>query len=225
MLNRNFEVARRDYNKRDPKLTGIVREFTLQEIKQHFDMSIEDIRDQFEVAEHLMKLGRTDQAENIWRSQIVFAESVLDFYIHEISKYAFRNIFNGIWPVGSAGNFKFTLSMLLDCMNAENPEEVFLNHANTTLSKNVYLSPQNMDRQLESIGLDLDPILKDKFGSVAKGRDILDKMYKRRNSIAHQMDRNHASGEQAEINREQVEEVIKSAEMIVEGIQEEVLKK
>ena len=75
---RNLNLTPRVENTREP-LTTVFVQFTLSEIKNRFDDSLNAIRDQFEVAEYLILTGKSKEAENIFRSQIVFLESVLDF--------------------------------------------------------------------------------------------------------------------------------------------------
>lgn len=78
-------------------VTGPVH-FELSEIKEHFDESMESIKNQYIVADSLAAEGKMEDCKNIWRSQIIFMESILDFYLHEISKYGLYQMFKGQWP-------------------------------------------------------------------------------------------------------------------------------
>ena len=45
----------------------------------------------------LLKSGKIIEGENIWRAQIVFLASALDFYMHELTKYGLCEIYNENW--------------------------------------------------------------------------------------------------------------------------------
>ena len=50
------------------------------------------------------------------------------------------------------------------------------------------------------------------------GDRVIQELFKRRNAIAHQLDRDHASAEQTDINKEFVEERVSEIVAIVEAI-------
>lgn len=56
-----------------------------------------DIQRQIAVADELAASDKLDEAKDIWRAQIIYAEGILDFYIHELSKYALVKMFLGEW--------------------------------------------------------------------------------------------------------------------------------
>lgn len=87
MASREISLAPRVENTRDahPVLTPI--QFSLSEIKQHFTESMGEVKAQFTVADKLNADGNESACKMVWRSQVVLAEGLLDFYIHEISKY------------------------------------------------------------------------------------------------------------------------------------------
>lgn len=134
MAERNLDLNERVEASRDPHRVAPPIKFELADIKDHFDQSLDRIKNQYEVADSLKQDGKEDDCKNIWRSQVVFLEGILDFYLHEMSKYCLYNLF------------------------------------------------------------------------------------KRRNAIAHQLDRDHASAEQTDITKEFVEERASEVVAIVEAI-------
>ena len=50
---------------------------------------------QFEVANLLLESANEEGCKLIWRSQIVLAEGLLDFFLHEVSKYCMFQMFCG----------------------------------------------------------------------------------------------------------------------------------
>ena len=86
MANRDLSLTERNEEVRDKQPVTPVVSFSLSEIREHFDKSILSIQEQYEVADSLCAEGKVDACKDIWRSQIVFAESALDFYIHEFKQ-------------------------------------------------------------------------------------------------------------------------------------------
>lgn len=88
MERRDLTLTARVEDVREPRTSTVIH-FELAEIKAHFDQSLTAIREQFVIAEGLKESGKLEECKTIWRSQVVFLEGILDFYIHELSKYAF----------------------------------------------------------------------------------------------------------------------------------------
>lgn len=96
---RDLELLPRVEEQRNKKDVNIpIIEFDLNEIKSHFDDNIKNIEKNFEIVDKMASNNEVEKSKNILRSQIVFLESALDFYLHEISKYAMIKIFKDEWP-------------------------------------------------------------------------------------------------------------------------------
>ena len=96
MGKRDLSLTPRNEETRERIIVSPVH-FPLTDIKQHFDESMQSVKEQFTVADNLLSEGNAEGCRIIWRSQIVFAESLLDFYIHEMSKYCLFRMFTGEW--------------------------------------------------------------------------------------------------------------------------------
>ncbi len=91
-MNRDFSLKERVENTRDQQQIRCVVHFNLQEIKDRFDDSIRSIENKFDLYDELNASGKLDEAKDVLRSQIVFLEGVLDFYLHEMTKYSYFKI-------------------------------------------------------------------------------------------------------------------------------------
>lgn len=76
-------------DKRPPRIS-----FEYDSIMNRFNENIEDVVAKFYIADSITD---ENQKKEIWRSQIVFLESSLDFYLHEVIKFGFIKMFNGEW--------------------------------------------------------------------------------------------------------------------------------
>ena len=231
MTMRRIELASRSENTRDARQPELPRQFPLAEIKQHFDSSLESVKAQYGVADSLMANGDLVGCKTIWRSQVVFAEGLLDFYIHEISKYCMFRMFTGQWAKSEKyKSFPVPMSKVEEAVNARSGDW-FFEFLNARFSRDVYLSKETMKDQLNLIGLDFSTVMVKAFPrdkqetSIKDGGTIIAELFKRRNEIAHQNDRSHASAEQADITKEYVEDYIGKIESIVSAIQNAAVEK
>lgn len=56
---------------------------------------MDSVKAQYAVADSLAADGDLSGCKTIWRSQVVLAEGLMDFYIHEMSKYCLFRMFTG----------------------------------------------------------------------------------------------------------------------------------
>ena len=100
----------------------------------------------------------------------------------------------------------------------------FFEYLNNRFSRDVFLSVESMRDQLNLIGVGfVDAMAKafpraDVNTSNKDGAKIVGELFKRRNEIAHQNDRDHATAIQNNISKEFVEDYIQKIENIVNGI-------
>lgn len=175
---RNLELKPRAENTRDKKAIK-VENFDLLQIKNHFDENLNSLKKHFNLADELVSKNKNEDAKDIWRTQIVFLESALDFYFHEITKYGMNKIFNNDWPqTDKYKNYNLRLEDVLYVI--KNPEETswFLEHVN----------------------------------------QMINSLFKRRNQIVHQSDRDHFDGTKNDIQKEYVENAIDIIQKIVNAI-------
>ena len=92
---RSLELNARVENTRELKQKPV--KFELKKIKEHFDEGMLSIEKQYRVFDDLQDKGMESEGKTILRSQIVLAEGILDFFIHEMSKYAVYHMFINQW--------------------------------------------------------------------------------------------------------------------------------
>ena len=93
MARRNFGLSPSKEGIR-PKAIPKVTKFNIEEIFEHFSEALKAIRAQLAVADELVEQKKNTEAEYIWRSQIVFLASALDFYMHELTKLGLCEIYD-----------------------------------------------------------------------------------------------------------------------------------
>lgn len=211
-------------NKKQP--SSPVVEFDLKQIKERFDNNLASIHKQFSIAEMLKSEGKIEECESIWRSQIVFLESALDFYIHEVSKYGMINIFSGNWEkTEKYNNYLIPMKYVEEGLKKPESKSWLLRYLNERFSMEVYLSADSMKNQLNLLGLFFEPVMEKAFPKPLKpdstyreGKTVVKELFERRNQIAHQTDRQHNDATPNTISREYVERCLSDVVAIVNSI-------
>ena len=224
MGKRDLSLTPRNEETRERIIVSPVH-FPLTDIKQHFDESMQSVKEQFTVADNLLSEGNAEGCRIIWRSQIVFAESLLDFYIHEMSKYCLFRMFTGEWQKSEKyKNLEVKMSKVEEALSAKESDEWFFEYLNERFTKDVFLSGDSMRDQLNLIGISFGEAMhrafhKDTVNASDKyGYRLVKQLFDRRNKIAHQNDRDHSSAAQTNITKEFVEQYISDIEAIVNAI-------
>lgn len=224
-MKRKIAIQPRKENVRDKRVVRVVN-FQLSQILQHFEENMLSIKRHFSLADELFADGRINEAKDIWRTQIVFLESALDYYMHEITKFGMRKIFNNEW--GKSEKFNNYNLKLEDVIYAiSNPEDTvwFENHVNDSFRNKTFMDFEPLKDQLSLIGVKPELVADEAYyvqGSSDKTIDQLKRHIKRifcrRNAIAHQSDRNHETGSINDISKSDVIDCIDHIEKIVKAI-------
>ena len=225
MTFRDISLTPRAEDTRDAHPVSLPIQFSLSEIKQHFTGSLDEVKAQFAVADELNADKNEIACKMVWRSQVVLAEGLLDFYIHEISKYCLVRMFSGIWPkTEKYKSFQIPMEKVENAISAIESNDWFFEYLNKRFSRDVFLSCESMRDQLNLIGIPFNKAMEIAFPgrnekeAVKIGRETITMLFQRRNEIAHQNDRSHASAEQTDITKEFVEDYISKIESIVNAI-------
>lgn len=199
--------------------------FDLAEIKAHFDDSLTSIEKQYLVYDSLIENGKTSEGDNILRSIFVFAEGILDFYLHEISKYCLYEMFVGNWNRSQKySNLKVPILQVEDALNTPESKEWFFGFVNNFLSDKVLLSAEAMRDQLNLIGIPFQEVMCALFpnckqqDAINNGKLMIQALFARRNKIVHQDDRSHESAEKDNISKDFVENSLQQIKSIVNTI-------
>ena len=226
-VTRDFSLTPRKENQREPKAVETPVQFSLDEIRQHFNESMDSIKGMYAVADSLAKDGNTDGCKTVWRSQVVLAEGLMDFYIHEMSKYCLFKMFTGGWDkTEKYDRFLVPMGKVEEAIAATESKEWFFNYLNERFSRDVFISSESMRDQLNLIGIGFSNVMVKAFPSdkeetsAKRGGKVVEELFRRRNIIAHQNDRSHASAVQNDITKEFVSEYILKIQAIVNSIHE-----
>lgn len=184
--------------------------FDLQPILDRFNSNIDDIRSHFQTADDLLALQPPKQtaAEDIWRSQIVFLDSALDFYIHEIVKYGIVKMFNGDWAESTDyKKMKVRLSFAVDLAQNPNSASKLLEEIDEMNKYSCFMGAKKLKEQL--VFIDVNYSLRN------SDKKLLNDLYNRRNQIAHQSDRIPGQQQKQPISKRYVEDFINKIESFV----------
>lgn len=224
---RDLSLRQRKESQRDSRPIAPPLQFSLGEIRQHYDDSMESIKSQFEVTDMLSQEDNMRACETIWRSQVAFSEALLDFYIHEISKYCLFRMFTGQWEkTEKYSSIMVPMGRVEDAINATESKDWFFSVLSEHFSRMVFMSCDGMREQLNLIGIGFAAVLAKAFpsekeeDSIRQGKDIIKRLFDRRNRITHQFDRSHESAEQEGITKDYASEYISNVEKIVDAIHE-----
>lgn len=224
MANRDLSLSSRVEGIRPANSTAVIH-FPLDEIKSHFDENISSITDQFSVSDVLSSEGKIEEAKTVFRSQIVLLEGVLDFYIHELSKFALFQMFTGSWDqTEKYSTLQIPMKDVRVGLTSHDSDEWFFEFLNRRFCNDVFLSADSMNDQLNLIGVPFNKVMHTAFAkpdeqqSRKYGREIVSEQFNRRNQIAHQMDRDHATAVQADIDKQYVLDCISNVTTIVNAM-------
>ena len=222
---RDLSLTPRKENQREALPITPPVQFSLDEIMQHFVESMNSVKAQYNVADALVTEGNTDGCKTIWRSQVVLAEGLMDFYIHEMSKYCLFRMFTGHWDKSDKyGAFMVPMEKVEEAIAATESKDWFFAYLNNRFSRDVFISKESMRDQLNLIGIGFSQVMVNAFPSdkeetsIKQGSQIVEDLFRRRNIIAHQNDRSHASAKQNDITKEFVSDCISKIEAIVNSI-------
>lgn len=224
-MTRDLSLSSRQENVRSQQQTRHVVHFNLQEIKDRFDDSIRNIEKKFDIYDQLLESAKVDEGKDILRSQIVFLESTIDFFLHEMTKYSYYKMFSNEWDKTSQyKRFNVRMEIVEKGLSSGDSKEWFFEYVNDTFNRVVFLSSESMKDQLNSIGIPFKDVMHHVFAekneetSVKKARKFIENLFNRRNVIAHQNDRNHDSALQNDIDRNYVKENIETIKKIAQEI-------
>ena len=212
VINNSFGLVSRNTSPTRPSNTITFPQivFDLQPILDRFNSNIADIRSHFQTANDLLALRPPKQtaAEDIWRSQIVFLDSALDFYIHEIVKYGIIKMFNGNWTESTNyKKMKVRLRFAVDL--AQNPSSAsrLLEEIDEMNKYSCFMGAKKLKEQLDFIDVN--------YNCRNSEKKLLNDLYDRRNQIAHQSDRIPGQQQKQPISKSYVEDFINKIENFV----------
>lgn len=228
MEERKLGLMARNEGTRDKFQTEVIR-FELDEIMQHFTETLQAINAQFDVADELLESGKATEGENIWRAQIIFLASALDFYMHELTKYGLCKIYSENWDrTDKYENIQINMKVIEVALKSGEDIDWFLEYINGYYRTMTMVSYDSVRDQLNLLGINLSHVADRAFyqrGGTEKTKNKLkrrlDELFTRRNIIAHQTDRAHTDAQVKNITKWIVQNFICDIEKIVRSIDAE----
>lgn len=225
----NLELNEREVERRERIVPEIII-YQVTEIKIHFEENIQLLKNQFQIADELVNNGKASDAETIWRTQVVLLASAFDYFMHEVVWLGLYQMFKGQRTKSDKYN-KLTVTMKEPEDFASDPEdEEWFKHYITSLYKSAtMMSFGDVKRYLAMVDISITNVANGAFyqvgGTVKTIKQLeekLNRIYYRRNSIAHQSDRAHEDATQKPITKELVEEFVENVNKIVTAIIDEM---
>lgn len=228
----DLKLGERKVDTKDKKITKIII-YQVESIKKHYDENMELINKQFPIAEQLLLEGNVDAAKTIWRTQIVLLSSAFDYFMHEIVWYGLDKIYDGDWDsTEQYANLSIRLGMLKTVIQDLDNKEWFVDFITEKYKKQTLMSYGDVKDHLNLIGISVKAVADDAFykrgcktPTNKQMKTKLEKLYSRRNQIAHQSDRSERNAEREDITREQVDNFIKDVDKIVTSLIKEIKEK
>lgn len=226
MANALYTPSPRRENSRDKRPVPAVISFTLAQIMEHFTQNLDAIRAQSAVAEDMVREGNRSEAEFIWRTQILYLVSALDFYMHELTTYGTVAMYRRRWPrTADYEKIRLPMSAIDEGTRASGSAEWLVEYINDAFGRDTMTSYPRIKDQADLLGIDIRRCMEEAFPKVSKksravaeGSEILGEISARRNRIAHQTDRDPDNARQAKITAQYVAHSIAHIEGLVNAL-------
>ncbi len=222
-MERDLSLADR---KVDTKPSRDVIVFHIDDIDRHFQESLDLIQKQLNCIDDISVLDEC-VAEELLRAQIVALDSAFDFYLHEVIKLGIVEMYHGTWIVSSTEKYKnlsFRMKFLEKAVAEQKGSNWLKKWIDDEYAKGVYMSYSAFKDVCNLVGIkpkDISNVFY-RRGCKQKTMDqlqnVIDKLFRHRNRIAHQSDRKSGNAVRQTISREAVEEYIHNIGRIVTGM-------
>lgn len=226
MANAAYTPSPRRENSRNKRPAAGAISFTPAQIMGHFTQNLAAIRAQSAVAAGMVREGNRSEAEFIWRTQILYLVSALDFYMHELTTYGMVSMYRRRWPrTADYEKIRLPMSALDEGSRASDSAEWLVEYINDAFGRDTMTSYPRIKDQADLLGIDIRQCMEEAFPhvskkshAVAEGSEILGEISARRNRIAHQTDRDPDNARQAGITAEYVSRSIAHIEGLVKAL-------
>lgn len=231
MMNNKLDLQNRNIKNRT-KITRIIDK-DAQNIILKFNSSIKHLKERFDLYDYLIKNNKKNEADDTLRFQIVYAMSALDFFMHELYTYSLLKIFKGEKEkTYKYKEYRIPISLVEKAIfDSENIEKHLKKTFIDINSNFTFMHPNRIRELLNLISYEdefkmVESSLKND-GIIKKDErldTLLERIYERRNKIAHQTDINHGQDNRNQISKYDVERYIEIIENMVLKLYEIVCK-
>ena len=191
-MERKLGLSSRNENSRN-MLVPDMHVSKLDEMYEQFCKNVETVKEKFHIAEQLDNVHEEKAVKDIYRSQIVFLESALDYYMHCL----------GMHPENTGWIDAVIVSY--------HASKTYMSAKEIKGQLSLIVGKDFFDKIANEMFYDKESRVK----PADKLARALTDLFERRNKIAHQADRNHQTGDLYDINRQDVENAIGVVETFV----------
>lgn len=227
-LGQHVELVDRKVNTRGAEHVQV---FSIESIDEHLQENIDVVKRQCKIADELYSQGKVEAAEDIWRSQLVVIESALDFYLHEIIKLGIISIYSGVWKgmkTEPYNNLSFCMKELETACHHVDDDTWLAEWIDRKYATETLMSFSGLEKVCKILGLDKQKIANVFYERQSTTKPIkklefhLNRMYGRRNIIAHQAGRKSATAEKITIHKNEIVEWLDKVEEILKAVSDEM---
>ena len=215
-----FPLLPRQENSREPKQS---RWLNFAEIRTQFDENMQNIRQKSALVDDLMNQGKQEDAEDILRSQVVFAFSALDYFIHELAVHCIACIYDDRWKgekTESYLNTEITLKELEDARQAmtENADSSawLREKMKRRYESRTFMKAEEIEKILKTLDLNVSSVLTPQLRASIKNA------YERRCKIVHNSDRNTDTKERVPLYQKDADKIMKAISQLADRITSEI---
>jgi len=205
----------------------LVTDVKLGTIYTRFHTNIKSVKRLTHVAEQMLA-DEKDVADDLFRAQVVQIESAFDFFMHEFTVFGMTKIFLDEWDdTREFRAYPITMKDFRAGIKSPDDDAWFAKTVMRAYEKQPLISYLRFTEALRTIGISLEALEKSSQGRLDARtlRTIVDQASSRRNQIAHQTDRAHASRKQNDIDAEYVRTMLSDIRMVVNAVYEAALEK
>lgn len=204
-----------------------VTDVKLGTIYTRFHTNIKSVKRLTHVAEQMLADDK-DVADDLLRAQVVQIESAFDFFMHEFTVFGMTKIFLDEWDdTREFRAYPITMKDYRAGVKSLDDDAWFAKTVMRAYEKQPLISYIRFTEALKMIGISLEALEKSSQGKLDARtlRTIVDQASSRRNQIAHQTDRAHASRKQNDIDAEYIRTMLGDIRMVVNAVYEAALEK
>lgn len=148
--------------------------------------------------------------------------------MHEICKYMFvKELENGKDTSKEFKDITIRMEYVVAAIESNNYKDVLLEVYNEMIASKTYLSQKEIKNVIKFCNLKYNSVTEEAFKNIpnpSERTDLLVKLYKRRNEIAHQFDKSHVDAKQASITKKETDEYMEHITNLVHAIHSELTK-
>ena len=194
----------------------------LNVIIQHFTEDLEITKELLALARELDKSKNT-KAESLRHALTARLSSMLDFYLHELSRYVLTQIFQDNWQISDEYSklaYDITIPELNEIIYSDKkPVKMFYDFISKKEHYRSYINPNDIRQLLKRLCIPYEKVCSQSGYSVDKCNQILESLKRDRHTVVHQSGRQSHTAKPISITQTDLEDKTNFLEKFVGAIQ------